>query len=772
VWAIAGLAGLGALFAAGAPTGLAVVDGCWRFLFAAAVTRAAASAGPPSWIVLAGVGACIAVGGHPVLVAGALVVLVAAIALALAPSRPAIAGAVVVGAGVQVLLRLPDTGPVGLSALASLVGAVAVVVSAYRRAGREARRRARRVALAGGMVGGLVLVPVVVAGAITWRNGSRAAEESRAWLDAARAGDQQGVLAHLRSAREAFDTTASATTAWYVQPGRALPIVGRQLDAVTTVARSGAAIVDAATRAAEVADVEQLRVEEGRVDVELLAALAQPMHDAAEVMAGSLGELGALDETWLLPVVRARVDRFEQQVIDASDDADLAAAALDVAPDLLGRSGARRYLILFTSPAETRELGGFMGNWGELVADGGALELTTSGRAADLNAGSRLPLGQHPPLADPARYPERYLQYRPWTHWQNITGTPDFPTVAEMARELYPLAREGEAIDGVLYVDPEGLAALLRLVGEIRVAGYEQPLTPDNVADFLLRQQYAQFPDTDERVDFLERVSRETFERLTTGDLPGPRTVGEALGPAVAAGQLRFWAFDPREQPLLRRLGLDGAMAPPAPGSDGLLVTVANANPNKLDAYLHRTVRYDVELDPATGVMEGRVAIELVNDAPAGGSDYAAGNDYGFPHGSNRTYLSLYSRFPVTSATVDGEVLPVEMHEEYGWRRAGAHVVVPPGGRLAVTFTVRGSMDPDRYRLDVRAPALVFPDRIEVMVHRGDGERQPLVIEGPGVSGEGSSGAGSARFDLRGAAVVRVASPPEGSGDVMRERGG
>jgi hypothetical protein len=763
VWFIATSAGVVALGAPGAPTGLALIDACWRFLAALVVTRLGASAPRWSWIVLTGIAASFAVGGSPMLVALSLMVLGAAIALALLGPRIAVAGAVVVGVGVQVLARLPETGPSGLTTGVALLAAGVVAVPAYRRAGPAARRRARRGALAAGTLVGAILVPVVVAAAITLRNGSRAAEASRAWLDSAAAGDQAAVLAHLAAAREAFAGTAEVTTAWYVQPGRALPIVGRQLEAISAVAGVGIEIVDAATRAAGVADIEQLRVEGGRIDVELLSSLRQPMHDAATVMSASLEKLDALDETWLLPFVRSRVDQFRAQVVDAGEDADLAAAALDVVPDMLGQSGPRRYLVLFTSPAETRELGGFMGNWGELTADGGRLELTRSGRAAELNAGSQLPPGRLPPLADPARYPERYLQYRPWTHWQNITGTPDFPTAAEMARELYPLASGGGAIDGVIYLDPHGLAALLRLTGDLVVEGYDQPLTADNVAEFLLRDQYVRFPETDARVDFLDRVSRETFERLTTGDLPGPRTVGSALGPAVDAGQIRFWTFDPAEQALLQRLHLDGAVSVPpsgeAPGDDRLLVTVANANPNKLDAYLRREVRYDVDLDPATGELEATVTIELHNDAPAGGSHYVAGNDYGYPTGSNRTYLSLYSRFPLVAASVDGAALPVELHEEYGWHRAGVHVVVPPQGTLTVTFTVRGLVDPDRYTLIVRSPALAHPDRVRVTVRRGDGEVPALTIAGPGVSGYARSDPGSAEFDLRGEAVVRVVGP-------------
>ena len=51
-------------------------------------------------------------------------------------------------------------------------------------------------------------------------------------------------------------------------------------------------------------------------------------------------------------------------------------------------SGARprHYFIAFTQPAEARGLGGFVGNYGELTAIDGDIELTRSGRIRELIA--------------------------------------------------------------------------------------------------------------------------------------------------------------------------------------------------------------------------------------------------------------------------------------------------------------------------------------------------------------------------------------------------
>ena len=116
-------------------------------------------------------------------------------------------------------------------------------------------------------------------------------------------------------------------------------------------------------------------------------------------------------------------------------------------------------MVLFASPAESRELGGFVGNIGILNAHDGELDLDEVVRVRELNAKTAALPDDHLREILGPDYPERYLRYTPWEFWQNVTGTPDFPTVGRMVQDLAPDAI-GRPIDGVMYVDPEGLAAL------------------------------------------------------------------------------------------------------------------------------------------------------------------------------------------------------------------------------------------------------------------------------------------------------------------------
>ena len=85
---------------------------------------------------------------------------------------------------------------------------------------------------------------------------------------------------------------------------------------------------------------------------------------------------------WLVDPLAGGVADFADEVDRALPDAELAIQAVRLAPGLFGGEGQRHYYIAFTQPAESRGLGGFVGNFGELTAVDGDVELTRSGRIA------------------------------------------------------------------------------------------------------------------------------------------------------------------------------------------------------------------------------------------------------------------------------------------------------------------------------------------------------------------------------------------------------
>ena len=248
-------------------------------------------------------------------------------------------------------------------------------------------------------------------------------------------------------------------------------------------------------------------------------------------------------------------------------------------------------------------------------------------------------------LTGPADYLARYGAFDPQKLFQDVSYAPDLPTVADVIQQLYPQAG-GDPIDGVLALDPYGLADLIGLTGPIDVPGLGR-LTAANTASELLQGQYAAFAESQQRVahDYDQDALRIEFHRLTTGSLPGPSTLSNALEPDVRQGSIGFWSFDKADQPVLYRLGLADAF-PAADGHDLLGVTTQNAANNKIDVYLQRVISDAVTYDPANGAVASRVTITLHNEAPAQGLPNEVIGSYtgsGLPPGTNETWLTLYS---------------------------------------------------------------------------------------------------------------------------------
>lgn len=714
--AIVAAAAVGAALADAAPTGVAAADVAWRAAVAAAVTAAALTTGTVARVMPALAAAAVGAGTESWGVAMAACLVLAGTVLAPHRGRwrPS-AGALLVGAAVQLLFRLPHLSPDRTTTVLGIASCVPVLVSGWR---GLARRSCRIVGWTAG-VGGAVVVaaaaPFLVAGALAWRDVGRGAGEADAWRVTTAEGEQEAAAAHLQAAADAFAQADRLLGGWWIAPARYVPLVGQHAEAAEVGLASGGRLVRSAQAILEVADPKDLKLTDGALDLDLVRDVRVPLDDSRAVLTLVEHDLAAVDTRWLLPFVRDDVREVTSQVSDARRDADFADRVLDVVPGLLGGDRPRRYFVVFSSPAETRELGGFLGNWGILTADGGRLDLEQTGRARDLNVLSK---ERDVQLRDPDSYPVRYVRSTPGDPWQNVTSSPDLPTVARAVADLYQQATD-DPIDGVLVVDPVALGALLELTGPVDVPDLDDPLTADNAADFLLREQYARFPERGDRVDFLADAADATFERLTTGELPGPGAVADVLSPMVEGRHLLFWALDREPQPLLTELGLDGALPPVA--GDVLAVARANGGPNKLDPYLTEELAYDVEVDTATGTVRSVLTVTYANEAPAGLPGFITDNRHGLPDGTSRVLVSVWTPYLSAGATLDGRALSMERQVELGRNRYLTLLAVPLGASVTLTLALEGQAPADGYRLTVVRQPLAEPSELQVTMHAPDG---------------------------------------------------
>lgn len=670
-----------------------------------------------AWLLVSGVAAAIAAAAWlPVAGAAALT----AVAASVLHRRSRAIGSLVGAASALAVQHGTAVGTVPRAGIA--VGlAAAVAASAWSTAPQRTRLVLRRGAAAGAVAATAALLGYGFALAEARLAADRGIVRLRAGLSAAAAGDGAAAGRLLAEASDLLNDAREDLRAPWARPASFVPGIGANARTIDTLATVAVDLAGRGATAARATSVDGVRLRQGRVDLARVDAAGLALSSVRDALADAEARLDHTASPWLLPPLADRLAVAVDLVADARAAADVAADAVAVLPGLLGGDGPRRYFVAFVTPVEARGRTGFIGNFAELEADGGRVTMTRFGRAQDLQTAG-VPAADRA-LAGVDEYLSRYGRFRPAATWQNVTMSPDLPTVAEVVRQLYPQSG-GRPVDGVVVVDPAGLAALLTFTGPVRVEGLDQPLTSANATAFLLEHQYVEVASTAARIDILEQTARATFERLTAGDLPPPAQLLEVLGPAVRGGHLQFVPFDAHAGALARRVSLDGAM-PPVDG-DFLAVTTNNGGGNKIDLYLKRSIDYQVEWDPATGSVRAVLSVTLRNDAPGHGlPEYVIGNGVGavapdgrdLPLGTNRMFVSVYTPWALHGPTLDGRPIAMEVQPELGRQAVSMFVDVGPGQvrtiRLHLSGTVGAS---DRYTLDVAGQPLARPEGATVTV--------------------------------------------------------
>jgi hypothetical protein len=691
-----------------APTGHWIVDALYRAVFATATVLAGARARRWNLLVAA---ALVAVGSDGWMLVPAAVALVLGLLMAWRDRRDRVlggaAGALVAWAALG--LSWPAS-PTGATALLAAAAVVPLWVSGYRNARRPTRRGIRN-GLIGAVAIGLLGVLAAAGFALTQRTTLIDAAEST--VDAAASITSSSGEADTQvfeDNRAAFASVAHAATAWWMTPTRLVPVVSQHVRAVQVAATSGAELNSFAAELSKSVDYDRLQRDDGSIDLALLAEFAAPVTAANTTLARVESELGAIGSPWLLPPLADQLSEFTTEVQGAGSATAVADAAVRHLPGILGADGPRRYLLLLGNPAESRDLGGHLGNWAELVVTDGKIDVTRVGVPYELFAPWTEP---SPVLPDDTGLPPSLIEMQPERFPQNWGSSPDMATVERLARGLYPQAAGGAPIDGVLYADPVAFAALLRLTGPVEAGGVR--LTPDNAVEYLTRDQFLTPVPQEAPVSDLIRVA---LDQLTGNRLPGTEQITSAFSDVVGQGHLQFLSGTSSENELMALVGLDQPLPEPA-GSDVVAVISRNANPSKIDAYLHRTIDYDVEWDPATGRVRSRVVVTLRNDAPPQGLPaIVIGSAVALPPGTNRTQLAVLTPFRAIGAMVDGDRHALASRDDLeGLHRHTLLVDVPPGAERTVVIDLTGEVEPgSTYRLAWFNQPLLNQDSSQLLI--------------------------------------------------------
>lgn len=709
-WAIAAVGAVVALFGEASPTSVEAADAVWRALYVLGVGLACAYARRWSWPIVAGV-AMVAGPQLPWAVVGGVALAIAA-ASQLDRRRRQPVGALVGVLSALALLHLPELVAFGVPSLIAALAPLPAVVSAVL----KLRSRVRRPTLvAAGAVAGVAAVVLVVfgVGVLLLRSDANAGVSSaRAGLDALRAGDQEVAADAFADSADSFADANRIATAWWMAPGRVVPVLAQHLDVARILTEEGGELAQVSARTAPAVSLDDLTTDDGTFRLERIAEIRPLAADVVVALEEGQARLDGLSTDWLTGPMVGAVEGLQDEIASSQPDAELAVEALDLAPSLLGADGVKRYVVLFGNPAEARELGGFVASMGLLTADQGRLDFESLPDPGELErqlatAGAELTMEL--PLAYELAHPERFV--RTWT------DTVDIGLVADVAAELLPQLPDTGPVDGVLYADPYVLEALLELTGPVTIPGTGEELAADGAVDFLLRGQYLsdEFQPGVERKDRLGEAGELAFDRLLAGGLPRPRTLADVLSPLVRARRLLFTTTDPAPHRLLQQIGL-------RPGVDAghdetVLVAHGNRRANKLDAYLERAIAYDAEV-AGDGTVTATLTVTLTNTAPiAGLVPYQTGTPEGDEVlGTNVVTLDLFGALEATAVLVDGIQSPYNDLTAHGLNQWAIPVSVAPQSSVVVEVQLAGTVDAADCAFSFVPNAGSTPDRLEVTI--------------------------------------------------------
>ena len=740
VWAVVGLSAIGGAVAPGHPTGIGPLDALLQAGFAGACALAATRARRWTWMVASAVAAVAS--PHDAFAAAAFAALGLSVGSLLAGrrARGSVLGAIVGALIGQALLRLSLSPVFGLSA--GLAGG-AFFLLAWSGL-REARHRERRnVRFAIWIAGGLTVLGLGTAGVSVLMARSaveQGVQDAESGVLAAEAGVSETAASDLSNAAVKLTDAHQQLAAWWAWPGRLLPVVSQNQQALVKLTAEGQRVASAGLDLAQAASGITSGAA-GQVPVGRLSALGPTLAASLPPVNHALGTIASVRSPWLLSPLSQRVDVLETRLESVRGEAQTLSLASKTLPSLLGSTVPQQYLLVIQDPVEQRGAGGVIGDIAILTADGGRLSLSHLAVTPSPLPTAPLTVAESTGLWGASEGFD--LKHFPL----DDTFAPDFPTDARLLEQTMSQLGVGP-VDGVISVDPEALAGLLNLTGPVAVPGWPVPLSSANVTSILLYQQYQNLSGAP-RQDFLASATQAVFQRLTSVRLPGPTALADDLTPAVQGGHLLLYANDRAGEGLISSLGATGAMRGLA-GRDFLDVVTQDAQANKIDWYLRRSVTDDVAFDPDNGAVRARVTIQLTNLAPRSGEPlYVIGNPGSMlPPGTSQMLLTLYSPLSFVRASEDGHPLTVGLEPVEGRSAYSTFVTIPSRGRVTIHFSLRGTIDPSAtYRLDLGSQPTVAPDQVSVTVSSGSSSWQVDRATGMTVGGDRATFGQAARAD-------------------------
>lgn len=497
-----------------------------------------------------------------------------------------------------------------------------------------------------------------------------------------------------------------------------------ELRATTHVLAQGAAAAVPAVRLAELAGgvpgTDPI-IAGSTIDTARVAEMRQPVAQLHDRLAGTEAALASVPESGLLgQPLGQRIRRLTTMVADATTLTGTLDVAMPDLPDALGAQGTRRYLVCALNDAELFGSGGAPLYAFLVQADNGTVTVPLSGQL-----GSRLSPGN-------PRVAWEHVGQRPWYQdgrtypFVNSNFHPDFRTASQDMTRAWAALGYPE-VDGVVTLDVNALANILREIGPVEATGYGR-VTADTLVRAVLVDAYRTFgdsPTADVRHTWNDSLARSVQTAMF--EPSNAAGVVRALLESIPERHVQASFTADGLQRAASRLGATGALSD-SPGD--LVATFSQGSPNKNSVFQDRRIEQTVTLTDGGGARVRRV-VSITNAIPEGleGDPTTA-----LGYTALRSRQMIAHRIPLTATDV---TLRTRGGDAFGGRvgpyddqRGGAVLWrgVELGVRRTATMTVEytlpaGTFPAGTYAAAVDPQALTLPAPLTLTVIPQEGRR-------------------------------------------------
>lgn len=413
--------------------------------------------------------------------------------------------------------------------------------------------------------------------------------------------DMSTALANLSGSVESIQSDAAAAKEEVSGPlwgiASSLPFVGQDFASVQTAAD---VLNDFSQKSLpELQDVSNTLTQSefsdgnGGLNLEPVIAVADKLTTVNNDLAAQAETLNALPKASISQIDEA-LEKGKAKFSTLQETVGELSGLVNMMPSFLGKDGERSYLLVAQSNAEIRSAGGLCGSIGSFTANNGAIEM------GDFHSDRDFPNGN---VADLVGENESTL----WSDLGygyfecNISSTPDFPQMAQMAASYWNQQSFGrnQNIDGVMSLDPVALGAMLDVTGSVTMPD-GRVLDSSNAADFLLNTVYKEVAESEQDSYFSSIASQVVKSAFSDMDSSKLMSLAKKMLSLAQGRHVYFWSFHEDDVEALRNAGLtheitDDAQNPVV----GMYLNEMKAS--KIDYYCERTVEVNRVSEASTG---------------------------------------------------------------------------------------------------------------------------------------------------------------------------